>query len=213
MRLLGPAELDASPVVANIAMNRGRRLASYSRELGLDLAGLLPGSSWLDLCCGEGHALAEGAMLGADVTGVDLVDHFAVRPGKNLELVVAAIPGWRPERAFDLVTVVHGLHYVGDKLRALTEIAGWLTGHGRFAASFDVASVETPSRRKLLATLRSAGFVYDPRKKLITRTGPGTIELPYEYLGADDRAGPNYTGQPAVLSHYRPHEPVTRKGD
>ncbi|WP_066363304.1 class I SAM-dependent methyltransferase [Herbidospora mongoliensis] len=202
-RLLGSAELDASPVVANIAMNRGRRLASYSRELGLNLAGLLPGASWLDLCCGEGHALAEAAMLGADVTGVDLVGHFAVPPGKNVELVVAAVPGWRPARKFDLVTAVHGLHYVGDKLKFLADVAGWLTDHGRFAASFDVASVHTESRRKLLATLRSQGFVYDSRKKLISRTGPAAIELPYEYLGADDKAGPNYTGQPAVVSHYR----------
>ena len=27
--------------------------------------------------------------------------------------------------------------------------------------------------------------------------------LSYVYLGADDTAGPNYTGQPAVNSHYR----------
>ena len=25
--------------------------------------------------------------------------------------------------------------------------------------------------------------------------------MPYRYLGADDRAGPNYTGQPAVDSY------------
>ena len=28
------------------------------------------------------------------------------------------------------------------------------------------------------------------------------MDLPYRYLGADDRAGPNYTGQPAVDSYY-----------
>lgn len=26
--------------------------------------------------------------------------------------------------------------------------------------------------------------------------------MPYQYLGADDRAGPNHTGQPTVTSHY-----------
>jgi hypothetical protein len=31
---------------------------------------------------------------------------------------------------------------------------------------------------------------------------PGWVSLPYRYLGADDQAGPNYTGQPAVDSHY-----------
>lgn len=202
MRLLGAAELDVSPVVANNAMNRGRRLASYSRELGLDLAALLPGKRWLDLCCGEGHALAEGAMLGADVTGVDLVDHFAVRPGRNLRLVVAGVPGWQPGERLDLVTVVHGLHYVGDKLRLLADVAGWLNEGGRFVASFDVASVEVPSRRRLVATLRGQGFGYDARAKRVSRTGPAAIEFPYAYLGADDTAGPNYTGQPAVVSYY-----------
>lgn len=28
------------------------------------------------------------------------------------------------------------------------------------------------------------------------------MSLPYTYLGADDRAGPNYTNQPAVHSYY-----------
>ena len=36
------------------------------------------------------------------------------------------------------------------------------------------------------------------------RTGPVALSLPYRYLGADDRAGPNYTGQPAVVSYYAP---------
>ncbi|NAS24902.1 methyltransferase domain-containing protein [Herbidospora sp. NEAU-GS84] len=202
-RLLGPAELDASSVVANNAMNRGRRLRGYSRELGLNLTATLSGKTWLDLCCGEGHALAEGVIAGADVTGVDLVGHFAVPPAANLRLVVASIPGWQPERDYDLVTVVHGLHYLGDKLRVLTDIAGWLTEHGRFVANFDIASVEAGSPRKLLAALRSQGFGYDPRNRRISRTGPAVVELPYEYLGADDTAGPNYTGQPAVVSHYR----------
>ncbi len=32
--------------------------------------------------------------------------------------------------------------------------------------------------------------------------GPRKLDLPYRYLGADDRSGPNYTGQPAVTSYY-----------
>jgi hypothetical protein len=44
-RLLDDAELTQSPVVANNAMNRTRRLSGrdgYSRVLGIDLAGFLP---------------------------------------------------------------------------------------------------------------------------------------------------------------------------
>jgi hypothetical protein len=29
------------------------------------------------------------------------------------------------------------------------------------------------------------------------------VNLPYRYLGAADSGGPNYTGQPAVDSHYQ----------
>jgi hypothetical protein len=61
----------------------------------------------------------------------------------------------------------------------------------------------SPAGRRLRAALRAAGFDYDPRRHRISRTGPGEVSLPYAYLGADDRAGPNYTGQPAVHSHYR----------
>jgi hypothetical protein len=50
--------------------------------------------------------------------------------------------------------------------------------------------------------LRAAGFTYDSRTRRIRRTGPFAGTLPFRYLGADDRAGPNYTGQPAVHSYY-----------
>jgi hypothetical protein len=39
-----------------------------------------------------------------------------------------------------------------------------------------------------------AGIKCPSRKKAFT--------LNYQYLGADDAAGPNYTGQAAVNSHY-----------
>jgi hypothetical protein len=50
--------------------------------------------------------------------------------------------------------------------------------------------------------LRAAGFTYDSRTRRIRRTSPFAGTLPFRYLGADDRAGPNYTGQPAVSSTY-----------
>jgi ubiquinone/menaquinone biosynthesis C-methylase UbiE len=70
--------LEASSVVANVAMNRERRLAGrdgYSRVLGFDILGLPPGSRWLDLCCGSGRALLDAAAVrpDLDITGVDLV--------------------------------------------------------------------------------------------------------------------------------------------
>ena len=42
------------------------------------------------------------------------------------------------------------------------------------------------------------------RHKCCGCRGRMTIDLPYRYLGTDDRAGPNYTGQPAVDLYYEP---------
>ena len=54
----------------------------------------------------------------------------------------------------------------------------------------------------LAARLRAAGFAYDYRRRRIQCTGRRDVRLPYEYLGADDRAGANYTGQPVVHGYY-----------
>lgn len=139
------------------------------------------------------------------ITGVDLVDqHVSARPG--LRFVIAPVDQWEPDEPADLVTCVHGLHYVGDKLGLLVRAASWLAPGGRFVANFDVAGVRradgTLFGRSLTKALREAGFTYDNRRRLIGYEGQGRPRLPFAYLGADDRAGPNYTGQPAVDSCY-----------
>jgi SAM-dependent methyltransferase len=213
--LLDDQALHASSVVANCAMNRERQLAgvnSYARVLGFDPLAFLTasgGTAWLDLCCGSGRALVQAAArVPPEVTlvGVDLVDAFVPAP-PGLALVAAPVESWTPARAFDLITCVHGLHYVGDKLAVLARVVRWLTPTGRFVADLDLASVRLPdgraAGRRLTAELRAAGLSYDARRRRISCTGPRELQLPYSYLGADDRAGPNYTGQPAVRSHYR----------
>ncbi|GAA1896228.1 class I SAM-dependent methyltransferase [Asanoa iriomotensis] len=224
-RLLSDETLAGSAVVANSAMNRERQLAgpnSYTRDLGFNpLDRLLETAdgpvAWLDLCCGQGRALLQA---GAEVTarglagrvelvGVDLVDYFdPVPPGSTVTLICAAAAAWQPERRFDLITVVHGLHYVGDKLGVLARAASWLTATGLLVADLDLTSIRRadgrPLGRTLTARLTDAGFTYDGRRRRITRVGRGELTLPYTFLGADDRAGPNYTGQPAVHSYYSP---------
>jgi trans-aconitate methyltransferase len=202
--LLDDPALHASSVVANNAMNRERQLTgvnSYARVLGFDPVERA-GNGWLDLCCGSGRALIQAAARvdPAKLAGVDLVDAFAPAP-PGLTLVAAPIETWTPQRAFDLITCVHGLHYVGDKLAVLTRVLKWLTPAGTFVADLDLASIR-PGGRRLAALLRAAGVEYDGRRKRITCAGPRELDLPVRYLGADDRAGPNYTGQPAVNSHY-----------
>jgi SAM-dependent methyltransferase len=233
-QLLDDDGLHISAVVANCAMNRERQLVevnSYTRELGFnplvwltarvgrqdrDWAGL----GWLDLCCGTGRPLLQaaehlaGAGLGEPVTlvGVDLVEFFDPIPqsAPAPHLVCASVTQWQPPRRFDLITYVHGLHYVGDKLGLLARAASWLTETGMFVADLDLASIRLsdgqPAGRRLATALRRAGVSYNQRRRRIACTGRRDIVLPYTYLGADDRAGPNYTGQPAVNSTYSERE-------
>ncbi|MDX2678802.1 class I SAM-dependent methyltransferase [Streptomyces soliscabiei] len=211
-----PIPLEEFSVVANNTMNRERGLTglnSYARELGVDPLSHLahrPAPSWLDLCSGEGRALREAApALPADtvLTAVDLVGPLVPRPAPPaLEEIVASVATWTPTRTYDLITCVHGLHYVGDQLGLLTRAASWLTADGLLLAHFDPDSIRrsdgSPAGRAAVTALRAAGFAYDPRRHLLTLRGGRTVELPFTYVRADPDAGPNYTGQPAVASHY-----------
>ncbi|WP_367322281.1 trans-aconitate 2-methyltransferase [Streptomyces sp. HUAS ZL42] len=214
--LVSSSELERSSVVANNTMNRERGLAgvnSYARELGFDplarLAGR-PAPSWLDLCSGEGRALREAAAgLPADavLTGVDLVGPLVPAPAPPaLEEVVGSVSSWAPVRTYDLITCVHGLHYVGDQLGLLARAASWLAPDGLLAAHFDPDSVRRPdgsaAGRAAVSALRTAGFRYSARHHRITLEGGRAVTLPLRYVGADPGAGPNYTGQPAVGSYY-----------
>jgi SAM-dependent methyltransferase len=173
-------------------------------------------AGWLDLCCGTGRALIQAAVRldqdglagRAALVGIDLAgafDRALPQPG-GLELVCAPVASWAPGRAFDLITCVHGMHYVGDKLALLARAASWLTPTGQLVADLDLASIRLadgrPAGRRLASLLRAAGFRYDSRRRRISCAGRLDVCLPYRYLGADDRAGPNYTGQPAVHSYY-----------
>src|SRR5262245_33848754 len=206
-------------------MNRERRLVGsngYARELGIEALGMLRARlaeanyrvSWLDLCCGSGRALVEalevlrreGMADRVDIVGVDLVDYFSGPPPPNLSLATASVVSWSPEQPFDLVTCVHGLHYIGDKLGVISRAACWLRDDGLFVANFDASSIHladgTAAGRRVAKALRTAGLTYDARRRRVTCRGHRTVRLPFRYAGADDRAGPNYTGQPAVNSYY-----------
>ena len=149
-------------------MNRERQLEgpnSYARELTFSPLGWLRSRlpdlssnsrpvSWLDLCCGSGRALIQaahqasrGGLAGQiEIVGVDLVDYFdpIPVPEQPLRLICADITSWAPEQSFDLITCVHGLHYVGDKLGVLTQMANWLADSGLMVADFDPGSIRLP---------------------------------------------------------------------
>jgi trans-aconitate methyltransferase len=111
------------------------------------------GAGWLDLCCGTGRALVQAAArlsgagpgAAAVLIGVDLAGLFdPIPPSAAAQLVTASAVTWEPERAFDLITCVHGLHYVGDKLAVLTRAASWLAPGGLLAADLDLRSIRQP---------------------------------------------------------------------
>jgi len=227
MNLLADDQLECSAVVANCRMNRERVLFGsngYDKELGLDPMAFLKRriaeghtAAWLDLCCGTGKALIEAARIAHEeglgprisIVGVDLVGMF-LTPESDLDglrLLEGSLRIWQPEGRFDLITCVHGLHYIGDKLGTIARAASWLAEDGLFVANLALENVKladepTPGR-KLTAGLRRAGLEFDGRRRRVTCRGRREPDLPFRYLGADDQAGPNYTGQPTVDSHYR----------
>jgi SAM-dependent methyltransferase len=224
--LLDDESLERSAVVANCRMNRERSLTGsngYDRELRFNpidvIAELLTDRgqvAWLDLCCGTGRALIEAGehirSLGyADrvtILGVDLAGMFWPKPThlRCVYLVEGSLAHWQPTQTFDLITCVHGLHYVGDKLGLIARALSWLAADGLFAGNLDLANVKwadgTAAGRQVAALLRRAGCAYDRRHRLVTCHGRRLLGLPLSYVGADDAAGPNYTGQPAVDSYY-----------
>lgn len=221
MTLKGSTDLERSPVVANSAMNRERVLHGangYSRDLGFDVLAWLREArsggevAWLDLCCGAGLALREAASVlegRFTITGVDLVASLdGERPHvPGLRIEEANLERWTPDRRFDLVTCVHGLHYVGDKLGLIRRALSWLRPGGLFVANLDLSNIrlegDKPAARLLGAAFRASGLAWNARARTLRATGPTRFDAGLEFLGADDGAGPNYTGQPAVDSYYR----------
>ena len=124
----------------------------------------------------------------------------------GLRLVEAPLRAWQPGRSYDLITCVHGLHYVGDKVGLIARSAAWLVKDGLFVANLDAANLKLDDGQaavqRAVAGLRRCGLEYDRKRRRIICRGHQVLDLPFRYLGADDRAGPNSTGQPAVNSHY-----------
>ena len=227
--MLTQPQLEASETVANAAMNRSRGLLgvnSYQRELRLDIVAWLkerhalnPGAKWLDLCCGEGRALEEASETLAEIpgfraeeqiVGVDLIEPRE-RPS-GFRFVRASLHDWEPPDRFDLITCVHGLHYIGDRLGLIERIATWLNPGGLFVANFDASDIRdaqaAPLTRRLAGPFRRHGLVYNRRQHLIRLEAPRErerereIDFGLRFLGAKDDVGPNYTGQEGVWSVY-----------
>ena len=108
------------------------------------------------LCCGSGRALIQAArhVREAGLPGrVELAGVDRRTPStrclvrcRALTWPARSVAAWEPARSFDLITCVHGLHYVGDKLALLTRAASWLTPDGRLVADLDLSAVNVAGR-------------------------------------------------------------------
>ena len=225
MQLLDDDRLNWSSVVANCNMNRGRGLNgvnSYQDEVGIDLLEFLiarldkaeESIRWLDLCCGEANALITASEIiqekGIDrihVEGIDLVDMFAAHKSYLfLHLKVMSLSDWTPTLKYDLITCIHGLHYIGDKLNLIEQSIGALKEGGLFLANLDLANLKfrngssmTPFLKKLFL---QNNIHYHSRKKILSCEGAKELSFQATYIGADDKAGKNYTGQEVVDAYY-----------
>lgn len=210
-------------------MNRQRELVGgngYERELGFNPISFLSDRIqaapdrrllWLDLCCGAGIALvqatkllqASGSLSRASIIGIDLVDAFVPYQASCLELTACPVEDYldaHPDLSADLVTCVHGMHYIGDKLDLLEQSSAHLSTDGRFVANIDLHSIKSKDGRSLRRQIHSSivqwGGSYLPRHRRLTLTGPYHRPMGLVFDRASDKAGPNYTGQESVDSYY-----------
>ncbi len=226
MKLLPEEELIWSSIVANSNMNRKRNLVginSYEKDIHFDIIQYLEDKielnntnlQWIDLCCGEGKALIQAYTYFKKINqekhitfeGIDLVDMFFEHKKSNhLILKTNSIICWESKKKYDLITCVHGLHYVGDKLLAISKIAHALKKDGLFIGNIDFDDIKNSKNQSLkkdiLKILKQYDIEYHSRKKLLLIKGYQNIEFEYSYLGANDKAGQNYTGQEIVHSFY-----------
>ena len=220
--VMTPAELLASDVVANATMNRGRGLSgvnSYARELRCDIPTFLQQrvrergeAVWYDACGGEGRALRE-ARRHLDATdwggkvrllGVDLVGPPAPVVSPGLTLLSADVVTYAPVEPVDLLTCVHGLHYLGDKLGFLQHAYGCLSPGGLLLGHLDTANLRLPLPWSQLARrVRAAGVTLRLKDHLLrVEREDAALDFGLAYQGATVSEQPNYTGITVIDSWY-----------
>ena len=226
MQLLSKDYLEGSPIVANNRMNRERNaigVNSYERDIWLSPIEYLAAVSrqktcirWLDICCGRAKALIQVAQhfkkqfsdKHYHLIGIDLVDMYDPIPAdvRTVSLTTESFFNFKTTQKFDLITCVHGLHYLGDKLAAIQKACNLLTPDGTFIANLDILNIKSLAQedfhKDMAKWLQCNGIQYNKKRHVITVNGVRSLTIPFKYFGADDQAGPNYTGQEVVDSYY-----------
>lgn len=218
--MLTPEQLLASEIVANATMNRGRGLSgvnSYERELRFDIAVWLETrvrergrAVWLDACCGAGLALQQAAAewagtdwgLNVELIGVDLIDFPP--PINGVRFVAADMAKFQPAASIDLITCVHGMHYLGDKLGFLQNAYAALAPGGLLLGHLDAANLRLPlSWARLMRQMSAQGIALNLKSHLLRMERmPQPLDFGLIYRGATVSERPNYTGITVIDSWY-----------
>ena len=224
--MLRADELLSSPVVANATMNRGRGMSgvnSYERDLRFSLMDFLAErvrergkALWYDACCGEGRALVEaGTRFAAaewgrqvQIVGVDLVGMFTPEQVPNCTLTAANVAAFTLEEPADLITCVHGLHYLGDKLGFLRHAHAMLAPGGLLLAHLDPDNLRAFGAgasiwRQAVRHAAKGGVAVDFKGHVlrIART-EAPLNFGLTFQGATVSEQPNYTGITVIDSWY-----------
>lgn len=219
--MLTPNQLLASDIVANATMNRERGLSgvnSYERELRFDIAVWLETrvrergrAVWLDACCGAGLALQQAAAewagtdwgLNVELIGVDLID-FPPPPINGVRFVAADVAKFQPAAPVDLITCVHGMHYLGDKLGFLQNAYAALAPGGLLLGHLDAANLRLPlSWARLMRQMSAQGIALNIKSHLLRMERmPQPLDFGLIYRGATVSERPNYTGITVIDSWY-----------
>ena len=226
MIMLGADDLLSSPIVANATMNRGRGLSgvnSYERDLRFSITDFLAErvrergeAVWYDACCGQGRALVEaGRQFAAarwsgpvQITGVDLVPMFTPEKAPNVSLRAADVAAFTLERPADLITCVHGLHYLGDKLGFLQNAYAMLAPGGLLLGHLDTSNVLAadsglPIWRQAARYAAKNSAVLELRDHMLrVQRTDAPLDFGVTYQGGTISKQPNYTGITVVDSWY-----------
>jgi len=226
MEMLGADELLSSSIVANATMNRRRGLSgvnSYERDLRFSLTEFLAervrergAAFWYDACCGQGLALVEASRqfsaAGWDrqvrIVGVDLVPMFMPEEAPSVTLLATDVAAFTLDQPADLITCVHGLHYLGDKLGFLQHACAMLAPGGLFLGHLDPNNILTaPSRLPLWrrAARHAAKQGVEMKLKnhvLRVEQSDSPLDFGVTHQGATVSEQPNYTGITVIDSWY-----------
>jgi trans-aconitate methyltransferase len=108
--------------------------------------------------------------------GIDLVDTFLVvdKHITCVEFESESLIDWKPDQTYDLITCVHGLHYLGDKLKVIEASIKALNQYGLFVANLDLTNIViqgTNTSSYLKNSFKRYGVAYNSRLKVLKQLG------------------------------------------